>query len=160
MIEVIKEQGEGTSASPQNPHPGVADELAHFHVFQELFHGRRLVKVAENPDRWEFTGNAITMPGTRPMGTVPEGGWAAPGQPTPDAETQDLLDQGNQAYSRMLDLLEDAWQANDPDTATGLLDAAVFKMAGLRGPARSLMLREVPGGDGQTYGPEFRYIDN
>lgn len=159
-IEVIKEQGEGTSASPENPHPGVTDELAHFYVFRELFHGRKLVRVAENPDRWEFTGDVIAMPGTRPMGTVPDGGWGAPGQPTPDAETQDLLDRGNQAYSRMLDLLEDAWQANDPDTATGLLDEAVFKMVGLKGPARALMLREVPGGGGKTYGPEFRYIDD
>jgi hypothetical protein len=31
-------------------------------------------------------------------------------------------------------------------------------MAGLKGPARALMIREVPGRDGKTYGPEFRYI--
>ncbi|MGV9457111.1 ferritin-like domain-containing protein [Streptomyces sp. NPDC003635] len=159
-IEVIKEQGEGTSGSPQNPHPGVTDELAHFYVFRELFHGRKLIKVAENPDKWEFAGDVIAMPGTRPMGTVPSGGWGAPGQPTPDADTQDLLDRGNQAYSRMLDLLEDAWQANDPATATNLLDEAVDKMRDLKGPARALMLREVPGGNGKTYGPEFRYIDD
>ncbi|MFI9150591.1 ferritin-like protein [Streptomyces sp. NPDC053367] len=158
-IDVIKEQGEGIGASPENPHPGVTGELAHYFVFRELFRGRKLVKVAENPDRWDFSGDVIAMPGTRPMGTVPDGGWGAPGQPAPDAETQDLLDQGNQAYSRMLDHLEDAWQANDPDTASGFLDEAVFKMVSLRGPARTLMLREVPGGDGRTYGPEFRYVE-
>ncbi|MGG8410271.1 ferritin-like domain-containing protein [Streptomyces sp. 12297] len=158
-IEVIKEQGEGTSASPGNPHPGVTGELAHFYVFRELFHGRKLVKISESPDRWEFTGDVITMPGTRPMGTVPGGGWGAPGQPPPDAETQKLLDQGNQAYSRMLDLLENAWQAPDPDTANGFFDDAVFKMIGLKAPAGALMLREVPGGNGKTYGPEFRYVD-
>lgn len=159
-IAVIKEQGEGTSASPANPHPGVAGELAHFYVARELVHGRRLVKAAENPDRWDFTGDVVAMPGTRRMGTVPDGGWGAPGQPPPpDARTRDLLDQCNQAYSRMLDLLEDAWQANDADTAAGFLGDAVATMSGLKGPARSLMLRQVPGGNGTAYGPEFRYVD-
>ncbi|MFF3838215.1 ferritin-like protein [Streptomyces sp. NPDC001930] len=158
-IDVIKEQGEGTSASPENPHPGESGELAHFYVFRQLFHGRKLVKVAESPDRWEFTGDVIAMPGTRPMGTVPDGGWGAPGQPPPDAETQDLLDRGNQTYSNMLRSLENAWQAGDPDTAGDLLGSAVGEMIGLKSPARSLMTREVPGSGGKTYGPEFRYVD-
>ncbi|WP_019888171.1 ferritin-like domain-containing protein [Streptomyces purpureus] len=158
-VDVIKEQGEGTSASPENPHAGQSPELAHFYVFRELFHGRKLVKVAENPDRWEFTGDPIAMPGTRPMGTVPEGGWGAPGHPAPDAETQTLLDKVNQKYSQMLDLLERAWKAEDTTTAEGFLDDAVGEMVGLKGPARLLMLREVPGGGGKTYGPEFRYVE-
>ncbi|MFD6174315.1 ferritin-like domain-containing protein [Streptomyces coeruleorubidus] len=61
-IEVIKEQGEGTSASPENPHPGVTDEFAHFYVFRELFHGHKLVKVAENPDRWDSPGTPLRCP--------------------------------------------------------------------------------------------------
>lgn len=77
----------------------------------------------------------------------------------PDAAAQDLLDRGNQAYSRMLRALEDAWQAADADTADGLLGDAVGEMIGLKSPARSLMTREVPGSGGRTYGPEFRYVD-
>ncbi|MFD3504152.1 ferritin-like protein [Streptomyces sp. NPDC058678] len=158
-IDVIKEQGEGTTASPENPHPGEQGELAHFYVFREIFHGRRLIRTSEDPDRWEFAGDAIPMPPTFPMGTVPPGGWGASGSAVPDAETKELLDAGNHAFSTMLRLLEQAWHADEPAAAKQLLNKAVAQMFSLQDPARALMSRELSDGSGRTYGPEFRYTD-
>ncbi|MFC9502322.1 ferritin-like protein [Streptomyces sp. NPDC057002] len=157
-IAVIKEQGEGTSASPENPHPGDAGELAHFYVFREIYHGRKLVRTAVNPDRWEFVGDQIPMPNCRPMATVPSGGWGTTGASAPDADTRRLLDECNLAYSEMLRLLEAAWQADLPAKAKELLNKAVGQMFSLQQSAPTLMDRPLPGGTGQTYGPEFRYV--
>lgn len=153
-IGVIKEQGEGTSVSPENPHPGESGELAHYYVFRELFHGRRLIRTSQDPDRWEFTGDEIPMPRTLPMGTVPPGGWA-----TPAPGIRELLDAGNQAYSGMLRFLERAWRTDAPAEAKQLLNSAVGQMSGLADPARELMRHELPDGSGKRYGPEFRYVE-
>ncbi|MFJ8692167.1 ferritin-like domain-containing protein [Streptomyces roseolilacinus] len=157
-IGVIKEQGEGTSASPENPHPEESGELAHFYVFREIFHGHALVRTAENPDRWEFTGAEIPMPRAFPMGVVPAGGWA--GDLAPDPATREELDAVDHAYSRMLHLLEKAWQADTPAVAKNLLGQAVRQMGFLEEPARALMQRPLPDGSGRTYGPQFLYRDD
>ncbi|MEV5910919.1 ferritin-like protein [Streptomyces chartreusis] len=156
-IGVIKEQGEGTTASPENPHPGEPDELAHFYVFREIFHGRKLVKTAEDPDRWEFLGAEIPLPSALPMGVVPSGGWGTSGPLAPEPHTRRLLDAVNTSYSEMLRLLEAAWQADSPATAQGLLSGAIGQMFALQGPARSAMEQPLPDGSGKTYGPEFRF---
>lgn len=155
-IGVIMEQGEGTSASPENPHPGAAGELAHYYAFREIFHRRRLRK---NPDtgRFEFTGAEISMPDALPMGTVPAGGWPRKGASAPDAETTRLLDEFNQAYSRLLRLLQEAWRKDDASEAEGLLFEAIAEMSALRDPAQQLMARPLPDG-GKNYGPEFLYV--
>ncbi|MBG0850626.1 ferritin-like protein [Streptomyces spinoverrucosus] len=158
-IGVIKEQGEGTSASPENPHPGEPEELAHFYVFREIFHGRKLVRTAENPDRWEFAGAEIPMPPALPMGRVPSGGWGTSGPLAPDPETRQLLDAVNRTYSQMLRFLEAAWQADLPATAKELLNKAVGQMFALQDPARAAMRRPLPDGSGRTYGPEFLFTD-
>jgi hypothetical protein len=157
-IGVIKEQGEGTSASPENPHPAERGELAHFYAFREIYHGRELVKVSDAPERWAFEGPEIPMPRTLPMGVVPSGGWPREGPAAADAGTTELLDTFNHSYSGMLRLLGQAWQQDVPATARELLKKTVIRMSALRGPARDLMRRPLPDGSGQTYGPEFRYV--
>ncbi|GGZ70499.1 ferritin-like protein [Streptomyces echinoruber] len=158
-IKVIREQGEGTSASPENPYPGAVGELAHFYVFREILHGRKLIRVSENPARWDFEGDEIRMPRTLPMGRVPKGGWGAGNSAVPDPETRKLLDSFNQSYSSMLRALEQAWRTDLPAKAKELLNKAVSQMFTLQEPARALMRRPLPGGGGKTYGPEFRYVD-
>ncbi|MEV5886495.1 ferritin-like protein [Streptomyces sp. NPDC052020] len=155
-IDVIREQGEGTSASPENPHPGARGELAHYYAFREIYHQRKLRK---NPDtgEWEFTGATLPMPEVLPMGTVPRGGWPRTGPSAPDHETRKLLDEFNHVYSTVLRSLERAWRQDLPAEAERLLDDAVVRMFSLRGPARQLMGRALPDGSGKTYGPEFRY---
>ncbi|MFD6968295.1 ferritin-like protein [Streptomyces sp. NPDC059949] len=156
-IGIIKEQGEGTSGSPANPHPGEDGELAHYYVFRELFLGRKLIRTSETPETWAFAGEDISMPAALPMATVPLGGWEAAGPL--DADTRRLLGDVNRAYSQMLRFLESAWQTDFPAEADDLLTEAVGQMFELEGPARMLMERQLPDGSGRTYGPEFRYTD-
>ncbi|MGW8366105.1 ferritin-like domain-containing protein [Streptomyces wedmorensis] len=156
-IDVIKEQGEGTSASPENPYPGAAGERAHFYAFREIFHERKLRKNPETGE-WEFKGDRIEVPTALPMGRVPEGGWPRTGPSAPDAETIQILDESNQAYSDLLRALEKPWQVTDASQAEDLLFAAVGQMSLLRDPATRLMARPIAGAGGATYGPEFRYV--
>ncbi|MFC9392620.1 ferritin-like protein [Streptomyces sp. NPDC057027] len=155
-IGVIKEQGEGTSASPENPYPGEEGELAHYFAFREIFHKRRLRK---NPDtgKFEFEGAEIPMPDALPMGIVPAGGWPRTGPSAPDTETTRLLDEFNQAYSKLLRLLQDAWQQDDKNEALGRLFKAIGQMSALQDPAQQLMARPLPSG-GKNYGPEFLLV--
>lgn len=151
-VTVIKEQGEGTSASPENPHPNAAGsgELAHYYAFRKILRAHELIDPPVGPDQWDFP--------TLPMGVVPAGGWprTGPAGPLP-IEVTGPLDKVNRAYSDMLRLLEQAWQQDDQDQAAELLDDAVRKMLALRPPARELMRLPLPDGSGKTYGPEFRY---
>ncbi|MFZ3493286.1 ferritin-like domain-containing protein [Streptomyces sp. 5.8] len=159
-IAVIKEQGEGTSASPENPHPKESGELAHFYAFREIRRGRELAKVPdEYPERWDFIGPEIPLPPRLLMGVVPSGGWPREGPSAPGQETLDRLDEVNGAYSAMLGFIEQAWQQDVPAQATALLGKAVKKMRDLEEPAVALMGTALPDGSGNTYGPEFRYVD-
>ncbi|MEX0171164.1 ferritin-like domain-containing protein [Streptomyces sp. LMG1-1-1.1] len=157
-IAVIKEQGEGTSVSPENPHPADAGELAHYYAFLEIVHGRKLVHPEGHPDKWDFQGPVVPMPPVLPMGVVPDGGWPRTGPGAPAADVTALLDKVNGVYSAMLGFLEKTWQQTDADQATDMLDEAIRQMRLLRTPARDLMKRPIPGGAGKNYGPEFRFV--
>ncbi len=154
-LEIIKEQGEGTSASPENPFPGSPGELAHFYVFREMFRGKKLIKVSENPAVWDFRGDDVPLPPAFPMGRVPAGGWAGDGPNAPTPEIRQVLDAFNTHFSAMLRALEAAWRTGDLDT----LFPALGHMGGMRTEARKLVQLELPDGSGRTYGPEFLYVD-
>ncbi|MBL1105730.1 ferritin-like protein [Streptomyces sp. 5-8] len=156
-LKVIKEQGEGTAASPDNPFPGDTGEPAHFYAFREMFHGRRLIRVSDDPPRFDFQGEEIPMPRTFPMATVPAGGWAEGGVPVSD-DVREHLGAFNRRYSSLLRFLERAWRTEQPSTAAQMLNGAIGQMFQLEEPARALMETPLPGGSGQTYGPEFRFV--
>ncbi|MFE7332696.1 ferritin-like protein [Streptomyces sp. NPDC057565] len=158
-IAVIKEQGEGTSASPQNPYPGAPGEFAHYYAFQEILHKQKLQQQPGQPDKWDFTGAAVPWPEHLwPMGVVPQGGWPRTGPDAPTPEVTGFLDAFNRAYSDLLSLLEQAWQEELSGSAEDLLQDAVVKMGALRSPAGKLMKIALPDGSGNNYGPEFRYL--
>ncbi|MFF4060772.1 ferritin-like protein [Streptomyces sp. NPDC001668] len=159
-ITIIKEQGEGTTSSPDNPFPGQPGELAHFYSFREIFHGRKLVLVSSDPQRFDFQGDEIPMPRTSRMGTVPTGGWEQGGIPI-SSEVRGLLDTFNQHYSAMLRSLENAWGADPSSTPTSaqFLNQAVKEMRKMETPARQLMQIPLSDGSEMTFGPEFRYVE-
>ncbi|MFF7633207.1 ferritin-like protein [Kitasatospora sp. NPDC008050] len=140
-IETIKEQGEGTSASPEAPFSN--DAPAHYYAFGEIYHERRLRKA---DGAWEFSGAVVPFPDARPMGVVPAGGW-----PSPSTEVAQLLGEFDETFTSVLDGLQGAWAGGDP----GALDAAVGAMRALEKPALALMDIPLPGATG-TYGPQFR----
>ncbi|MFF1867632.1 ferritin-like protein [Streptomyces sp. CB03911] len=154
-IEVIKEQGEGTSASPENPFPGKPGELAHYYVFREMFRGKKLIKISENPVSWDFQGDDVPLPPAFPMARVPAGGWANGGPNAPAPAVQQVLGAFNTHFSDMLRALEAAWRTGDPATLT----TAIGHMRGMRTEARKLVQLELPDGSGKTYGPEFLYVE-
>jgi hypothetical protein len=147
-LEIIKEQGEGSSSSPEAPSTeatGGHRAMSHYYAFAEIHHGRTLQEV---DGLWEFSGPPIPFPDVRPMGVVPRGGW-----PDPPRETAVLLSRFDTAYAGLLRDLETAWKSGDH----GALNRAIKTMEQLEEPALALM--EMPLPDGRcTYGPQFRPV--
>jgi hypothetical protein len=136
-IKTIKEQGEGTS---QNPFPGTdPNDRAHYYRFGEFYYGRKLV---QKNGSWAYEGDPIPLPAAYPMAEVPEGGY---GQKT---------NVFNQAYAKVVDLLQSAWER---ETGQDALEEAVARMPSLGGPARELMKMSREDGSG-NYGPDFRPV--
>ena len=140
-IEIVREQGEGTSSSPADA-PG-DDHVAHYYAFAEIYYGRRL---RETEEGWQFTGAPVPFPDARPMARVPAGGWD---QPPP--EVQRLLSAFDSTYTAVLEALDAAWADGGP----GSLNTAVRTMRRLESPAVELMEIPIPG-TLETYGPQFR----
>lgn len=153
-IGIIKEEGEGTDKGPDQPQ--VAVKLAHYYVFREIFHGKKLILVSK--PKWDFKGDPIAMPDAYRMGRVPKGGWATV-QPV-DTRTGKLLNQFNVEYSSMLRALEKAWATDNPSDPLG---TAIYHMQRLQPPAVELMQIPLPVQnhlpEPSTYGPEFLYTD-
>ncbi|MEU4091257.1 ferritin-like protein [Streptomyces sp. NPDC026673] len=147
-LEIIKEQGEGSSSSPEAPSSeatGGHRAMAHYYAFAEIHHGRALQEV---DGFWEFSGPPIPFPEVHPMGAVPRGGW-----PAPSREAAPLLHRFDTAYAGLLRDLEAAWQSGDH----GALNRAIKAMEQLEEPALALMEIPLPDGRG-TYGPQFRPV--
>lgn len=140
-IEIIKDQGEGTTVSPADG-PG-DDHMAHYYAFAEIYHGRRL---READGEWGFTGAPVPFPDTRPMAKVPAGGWDRP--PT---GARRLLDDFDSTYTTVLEALDTAWGTGDRRS----LMTAVRAMRRLETPATELMEMPIHGTE-ETYGPRFR----
>ncbi|MGK4584907.1 ferritin-like domain-containing protein [Kitasatospora sp. HPMI-4] len=140
-IETVKEQGEGTSCSPDTP--SGHDTPAHYYAFGEIYHGRRLRAV---DGCWEFTGAPVPLPEVRPMGVVPAGGW-----PSPPSRVRRLLTRFDQSFGTVVRDLQDAWSYG----GNPALDRAVKAMRALEEPALELMDIPLPDHSG-TYGPQFR----
>jgi rubrerythrin len=142
-IDIIREQGEGTSSSPADSFAD--DHPAHYYAFGEIYHGRQL---QQTDTGWTFTGAPVPFPDARPMARVPAGGWPDP--PTP---VQQLLDRFDTTYTTLLDSLDAAWGDGGPRS----LGAAVHAMRALEEPAVRLMETEIPGTH-STYGPQFHAL--
>ncbi len=140
-IGEIKEQGEGTSASPDASDFG--GELAHYYKFAELYYGKRLIQV---DGKWEYAGDAVPFPDAYPMARVPEGGW-----PNPSLGVQKLLESFEGLFWTLLTNLHNAWTTDNVEEVW----EAVKNMADLKIPAQQLMRIPLPDGGG-NYGPEFR----
>ena len=134
-ITTIKEQGEGTSTSPDVPQFG--DELAHYYRFGEILHGKKLIEV---DGQWEYTGDEIAFPDCYPVRQVPADGY--PGGP--GIQTFD------ETYKLLIGQLQTAW-TGQPDS----LGEAVGTMFTLTTNAQDIVTQPLPGGSG-NYGPDFK----
>ncbi|MFD8787415.1 ferritin-like protein [Kitasatospora sp. NPDC059599] len=151
-LDVIRTQGEGTDASPDNPFPGAPGELAHYYAFKEIAVGRKLV-FDEQTGTYGFAGPDLPLPDASPVPRVPAGGWInSPGN-EPDRTTAAVLRDFNTAYSDMLRSLEAAWRGN-----AGSLSDAIGHMSDLGDFARQLYAIKLPATPRFTYGPEWLFL--
>jgi hypothetical protein len=134
-ITTIKEQGEGTSTSPDVPQFG--DELAHYYRFGEILHGKKLIEV---DGQWEYAGDEIAFPDCYPVRQVPADGYpGGPGMQTFD-----------ETYKLLIGRLQTAWTGQP-----GSLGDAVGTMFTLTTNAQDIVTQPLPGGSG-NYGPDFK----
>jgi hypothetical protein len=138
-ITTIKDQGEGTSTSPDAPEFG--GELAHYYRFGEIYNGKRLIQV---DGQWEYAGDPVPFPACYPVAQVPLEGYPD----VPDAQAFD------KQFSVLIADLENAWAgAGSPQS----LNDAIGAMFGLYGLALPLIQKPLPGGGG-NYGPDFKPV--
>jgi hypothetical protein len=139
-IDLIKDQGEGSSTSPDAPQYDQAEggELAHYYRFAEIHHGKEL---EQQPDgSWDFTGAAIPFPDCYPVAKVPAGGY-------PGVSAVQTFDTD---FATLLGQLESAWTGGGLTT----LENAINTMFSLSSDASAIVSVELPGGGG-NYGPDF-----
>jgi hypothetical protein len=138
-ITTIKQQGEGTSASPVGDpgDPAGTDNLAHYYKFAEIYHGHKLIPVGTG---FKYEGDAIPFPDVFPMAPVPPEGYPV--------ESKDF----DITYTSVLDLLQAAWA-----TPGRKLGPAIGAMFTLGDPAVQLMQQPRPDGAG-NFGPDFKLV--
>jgi len=145
-IEKIKSQGEGTT---QTAADGDDEDLAHYYRFAEVQHGQKLVK-SPHDGKWRYAGERIEFPAVWPVAVVPKGGYV---QSAVSPEVWQGLTQFDAAFSRLLRLLESAWEHNRPAD----LGESIDVMYSLRDLALPLMQTPIPG-SAENYGPCFRIV--
>lgn len=107
-IEIIKEQGEGTTQTPMPPE-SYSGEPSHYYAFKQLVEGRRLQKGADG--QWRFDGPPISIPAVHSF------------SPASDAAS---CAEFNQVLSDLLHALEAVWQLGPQEFSKGM--QAMMKM--------------------------------
>ncbi|MFG2978510.1 ferritin-like protein [Streptomyces sp. NPDC048331] len=153
-IDIITEQGEGTSKRPT----GTDDpaDLAHYYRFGEYWYGRRMRKLPHPVDgkEWEFKGDPIKRATLYPLGAVPRDGWGD----APGASVRKALDACNKAFTKMVKELQSDW-TSPPDRRPGDEDPnPIGAMVALNQRVRELidLQKREPGTP--KYGPEFLIV--
>jgi hypothetical protein len=143
-IDIVKLEGEGTSATPFQA-PG---DPAHFYKFGEIVEGREVIQ----------TASGFTYDGA-PVLFDPSGVWPL----KPNCKIADFavgtlartrIERFAYSYSTLLNALHDTFNGQ-PDN----LDAAIGLMFDLRVMVVSLVQTDTGDGSGLTVGPSFEYVD-
>jgi hypothetical protein len=146
-IDLIVEQGEGTSTSPLDPQ----HEPAHYYRYAEIVKGRMLVKNDSPPPAFAYAGDPVPFDaaGVYPVVTNPSVAGYSPGSAA--AHQNDTF---NYTYTSLLRALHDVFNGrpNDLTPAIGLMEslkelAIAMMSATPAGPAHP----------GMTAGPTFEY---
>jgi hypothetical protein len=140
-IALIKDQGEGTSQSPDVPaSESGAGELAHYYRFGEIYYGKKLIEVDGG---FEFAGDPVPFPDCFPVAQVPAGGYTGPGVPS-------QIGAFDSDYGELVQHLQNAWSSGGERE----LDRAIGAMFQLGGNAAEIVSVPLPDGSG-NYGPDF-----
>ncbi len=149
-IELIVEQGEGTS---QSPLAGVKGELAHYYRFAEIYHGRELVpNPAAGPEtpadeRYKYDGPEIPFESAAVRALVESPSTAS----YPEGSKARLeCERFNYLYTQLLSTLHAAFNGKPSE-----LSPAIEMMFGCSEQAAQLMEIQLP--SGEYAGPSFEY---
>ncbi|MFC0183141.1 Ferritin-like [Pseudarcicella hirudinis] len=145
-INIIVEQGEGTTTSPLDQD----GEVAHYYRFEEIYVGKKLVKNPDAPNGFSFSGDPIPFdaasvypifPNTK-TDMLPEG-----------TEARRRMNEFNSSYYSLLDGLHTAFNGEP-----GNLDNCIGLMYDIKLYAEKLCAMPFPGKDGYTIAPSFEFI--
>ncbi|MEA5259097.1 ferritin-like protein [Arcicella aquatica] len=145
-IDIIVEQGEGTTTSPEDQF----DQLAHYYRFEEIFVGKRLVKDPSAPNGYSFSGAEIPY---NPTDVYPI---------FPNTKT-DMLPVGSQERRRMNEFNASYYSLLDGLHRTfngepNFLDNSIGLMFDIKLYAEKLCATPFPGKVGYTIAPSFEYV--
>jgi quinol monooxygenase YgiN len=142
-IDLIKIEGEGTSASPFEQ-PG---DPAHFYKFDEIVAGRQIQQTATG---YAYSGDPILF---EPSGVWPLKPNCKIADFSVGTQARTRIEQFAFAYSSLLHALHETFNG-DPSK----LDSAIGMMFDLRVLAVALMQTDTGDGSGLTVGPSFEYV--
>ena len=145
-IDLIKDQGEGTSQSVADEDTG---ELAHYYRFKEIHVGRKIVWVPDR-EQWVHQGGKVEMPDCWPVGRVPKGGYKKKNVPD---DTWQLMAEFDLIYSDVLRKLDSAWCDGDQGSLHTAMELMMDRMPSL---AREIM--QVEKGPSHNFAPSFKFI--
>jgi hypothetical protein len=146
-LQIIIEQGEGTSTSPEEID---GDAVAHYYRFNQIAKGKLLVATPEPPG-WAYAGAPVTFDAS--------GVYAVPTDPNtppnayPAGSAQAFAnDNFNYTYTSLLFALRDLFSGANSDTQ---MNRAIGLMMSLKGQAKAMM-SGIPNPQVLT-GPSFQY---
>ncbi len=146
-IDIIIEQGEGTSISPLDPE----GEIAHYYRFEELYKGKKLVKDPSAPNGFSFTGPDIPFNANDVYPLFPNTKTAMLAAGT---EARRRMDAFNASYYSLLAGLHRTFNGEPKH-----LDDCLGLMYDIKLYAEKLCGMEFPGKAGYNVGPSFEYVD-
>jgi rubrerythrin len=144
-IDLIVEQGEGTTTSPLS---GTGSQLAHYYRFAEIFHQRALAPDDSVPEKFSYSGSPIPFDpaGVLPIIENPDSGLYAPGSTERYAS-----DEFNQMYSNLLRALHITFNGK-PD----YLDTTIGLMFDIK--VQAIKLMNIPHGNNTNAAPCYEYV--
>jgi hypothetical protein len=147
-IRIITEQGEGSSKSPLDFGP---DDLSHYYRFAEVHAGRKIALLEGMSKQWVYGDEVVPFPDVWPVADLPPGGYDL------DRVTGaviHLLDQFDQSYTRLVDVLQQTWDTGDQAAFLRSIEE-MFQMQ-----EYALSLMKTPRYDGKgNYVPRWRYVE-
>lgn len=102
-IHTIKEQGEGSSGSPQDYDPS---DWCHYYRFAEIAKERKIVALPGEPKKWVYGAEELPFPDVWPVCKLPKGGYD---YDHVTGSVQHLLDRFDTAFTAMVDDLQATW---------------------------------------------------
>lgn len=143
-INLIVEQGEGSSKSPLDPEC----QPAHYYRFAEIYFGNKLVRDDSNPAGWAFKGEPVPLDEDNIYNLTPN---AKASDYKEGTTARRYADQTNYTYSSLLNALHDTFNGNP-----GNIDKAMGLMYELRLQVQKMVTINV--GNGFVAAPPFQYV--